>query len=184
MAKRIKQRVTLGGKAFWVTGETQQDLFDAYLQHAIDEGIVVLPGSIPNTPQPSKELLFETRAWKWYNLYKVGKVRAKTLANYEGYLKKHLLPYFGQCDISTITIDDVQEFMNSTLHLQKRKDPVQIISGQDPFTRQVDVADLICKCGRAEVDGAGVHILRQRAGQLSTVSDVRFNRHEMSSFLG
>ena len=43
MAKRIKQRVTLGGKAFWVTGETQQDLFDAYLQHAIDEGIVVLP---------------------------------------------------------------------------------------------------------------------------------------------
>ena len=48
---------------------------------------------------------------------------------------------------------------DDALHLQKRKDPVQIISGQDPFTRQVDVADLICKCRRAEVDSAGVQIL-------------------------
>lgn len=113
MAKKIKQRVTLGGKAFWVTGETQQDLFDAYLQHAIDEGIVLLPGSLPSMAQPPAENRFESRAWKWYNLYKVGKVRAKTLANYEGYLKKHLLPYFGPRDICTISIDDVQEFMNS-----------------------------------------------------------------------
>ena len=88
-------------------------MFDAYLQHAIDEGIVLLPGSISNTTQPPTANLFETRAWKWYNLYKVGKVRAKTLANYEGYLKKHLLPYFGPRDICTISIDDVQEFMNS-----------------------------------------------------------------------
>ena len=113
MSKRIKQRVTLGGKAFWVTGETQQDLFDAYLQHAIDEGIVLLPGSLPSMAQPPAENRFESRAWKWYTLYKVGKVRAKTLANYEGYLKKHLLPYFGPRDICTISIDDVQEFMNS-----------------------------------------------------------------------
>lgn len=59
--------------------------------------------------------------WKWYDLYKVGKVRAKTLANYEGYLKKHLLPYFRPRDICTITIDDVQEFMRTAPH-----------SGHDP----------------------------------------------------
>lgn len=73
---------------------------------------------------------------------------------------------------------------DDALHLQKRKDPVQIISGQDPFTRQVDVADLICKCGWTEVNGAGVHVLRKRAGQLPAVGDVRFDRHDMSSFLG
>lgn len=66
------------------------------------------------------ENLFETRAWKWYNLYKVRQVRAKTLASYEGYLKKYLLPYFGPRDICIITIDDVQEFMNSKAAYSKK----------------------------------------------------------------
>lgn len=47
-------------------------------------------------------------------------MRPNTLANYEGYLKKHLLPYFGARDICTITIDDVQEFMNSKAAYSKK----------------------------------------------------------------
>ena len=113
MAKRLRQRATVGDKSLWITGETQQDLFNAYLQHAIDAGIVVPAGEVQQPAKPQKDVLFETRAWQWYNLYKVGKVRLTTLANYELYLKKHLIPYFGQRNIRTITIDDVQEFMNS-----------------------------------------------------------------------
>ena len=113
MAKRLKHRATIGDKSLWITGETQQDLFNAYLQHAIDAGIVVPAGEVQQPAKPQKDVLFETRAWQWYNLYKVGKVRLTTLANYELYLKKHLIPHFGQRDIRTITIDDVQEFMNS-----------------------------------------------------------------------
>ena len=113
MAKRFQQRAVINGKVKWLSGETQQDIFDAYLQCAIEAGLVVLPNSNQVIIQPPAENLFENRAWKWYNLYKVGKVRAKTLANYEGYLKKHLLPHFGPRDICTISIDDVQEFMNS-----------------------------------------------------------------------
>jgi len=120
MAKRIQQRAVINGKTKWLSGETQQDIFDAYLQCVIDVGIVVLPSSRQSIIRPPAENLFETRAWKWYNLYKVGKVRAKTLANYEGYLKKHLLPYFGPRDICTITIDDVQEFMNSKAAYSKK----------------------------------------------------------------
>jgi integrase len=120
MAKRIQQRAVINGKTKWLSGETQQDIFDAYLQCVIDAGIVVLPNSNQSIAQPPAENLFEARAWKWYNLYKVGKVRAKTLANYEGYLKKHLLPYFGPRDICTITIDDVQEFMNSKATYSKK----------------------------------------------------------------
>ena len=120
MAKRLRHRATIGDQSLWLTGETQQDLFNAYLQHAIDAGIVVLPGSVPHTPQPEQDVLFETRAWQWYNLYKVGKVRLTTLANYELYLKKHLIPYFGQRDIKTITIDEVQEFMNSKANYSKK----------------------------------------------------------------
>ena len=113
MAKRLRQRATVGDKSRWINGETQQDLFNAYLQHAIDAGIVVPAGEVQQPAKPQKDVLFETRAWQWYNLYKVGKVRLTTLANYELYLKKHLIPYFGQRNIRTITIDDVQEFMNS-----------------------------------------------------------------------
>jgi len=120
MAKRLRHRATIGDQSLWLTGETQQDLFNAYLQHAIDAGIVVLPGSEPQATRPDKDILFETRAWQWYNLYKVGKVRLTTLANYELYLKKHLIPYFGQRDIRTITIDDVQEFMNSKADYSKK----------------------------------------------------------------
>ena len=120
MAKRFQQRAVINGKVKWLSGETQQDIFDAYLQCAIEAGLVVLPNSNQVIIQPPAENLFENRAWKWYNLYKVGKVRAKTLANYEGYLKKHLLPYFGQCDISSITIDDVQEFLNSKAAYSKK----------------------------------------------------------------
>ena len=116
MAKRFQQRAVINGKVKWLSGETQQDIFDAYLQCAIEAGLVVLPNSNQIIIQPPAENLFENRAWKWYNLYKVGKVRAKTLANYEGYLKKHRLPYFGPRDICTITIDDVQEFMRTAPH--------------------------------------------------------------------
>lgn len=72
MAKRIQQRAVINGKVKWLSGETQQDIFDAYLQCAIDAGIVVLPGNEQNAARPPAEILFETRAWKWYNLYKVG----------------------------------------------------------------------------------------------------------------
>ena len=90
-----------------------QELFDAYLQRAIDLGIVTLSNNESKNTLPAADVLFEKRAWQWYNLYKVGKIRLNTLANYELYLKKHIIPYFGQRDIRTITIDDVQEFMNN-----------------------------------------------------------------------
>jgi len=90
------------------------------IQFSVGIPFDILRYFIPNTAQPPKENLFETRAWKWYNLYKVRKVRAKTLASYEGYLKKYLLPYFGPRDICIITIDDVQEFTNSKAAYSKK----------------------------------------------------------------
>ncbi|MBQ8619188.1 MAG: site-specific integrase [Clostridia bacterium] len=120
MSKRLKQRVTLAGKPQWVTGESMQELFDAYLQRAIDLGIVILASNETKNSLPAADVLFEKRAWQWFNLYKVGKIRLNTLANYELYLKKHIIPYFGQRDIRTITIDDVQEFMNSKADYAKK----------------------------------------------------------------
>ena len=67
MAKRLRQRATVGDKSLWITGETQQDLFNAYLQHAIDAGIVVPAGEVQQPAKPQKDVLFEMRAWQWYN---------------------------------------------------------------------------------------------------------------------
>lgn len=110
MSKRIQQRATINGKTKWLSGTTQQEIFDAYLRFAIDVGAVLPAGG--TAQKKESPVIFETRAWKWFQLYKVGKVRLTTLANYETYLKKHLLPHFGERDIRSITIDDVQEFLN------------------------------------------------------------------------
>ena len=110
MSKRIQQRATINGITKWLSGTTQQEIFDAYLRFAIDMGAVLPAGEAAQ--KKNSPVIFETRAWKWFQLYKVGKVRLTTLANYETYLKKHLLPHFGERDIRSITIDDVQEFLN------------------------------------------------------------------------
>lgn len=85
MSKRIQQRATINGKTKWLSGSTQQEIFDAYLCFAIDEGIVLPAGGA--TQKRESPVIFENRAWKWFQLYKVGKVRLTTLANYETYLK-------------------------------------------------------------------------------------------------
>lgn len=41
MAKRIKQKVMIGGKLHWVTGETQQEVFENYLHKVQEAGIPV-----------------------------------------------------------------------------------------------------------------------------------------------
>ena len=35
MAKRIQQRVSINGETRWISGSTQQELFDAYLEQAM-----------------------------------------------------------------------------------------------------------------------------------------------------
>ena len=72
-------------------------------------------------------------------------MRAKTLANYEGYLKKHLLPYFGQCDISTITIDDVQEFINSKAAYSKKTIEELLLTLGMILNAAKDCADAVLK---------------------------------------
>lgn len=43
MSAKLKQRAVINGKVFWLTGSTQQELFQSYLSHAITEGVVVPP---------------------------------------------------------------------------------------------------------------------------------------------
>lgn len=129
MSNRIKQRVKIAGSQEWVTGKTYQDLFDNFLSRVIEAGIVTLPSQKENVV-PKKTVLFKDIANKWFTLYKVGKVRETTLAGYESYLKTHIIPYFGNRDVCDITIDSIQEFMNTkSKYAKKTIDEMLLVLG-------------------------------------------------------
>lgn len=120
MSAKLKQRAVINGKIFWLTGSTQQELFQSYLSHAITEGVVVPPDENGQHRKDGLSTRFSDIAERWFTLYKVGKVRETTLTGYESYLKRHVLPYFGEMDVRDISIDDVQLFLNSKESLSKK----------------------------------------------------------------
>ena len=120
MSAKLKQRAVINGKVFWLTGSTQQELFQSYLSNAITEGVVVPPDENGQHRKDGLSTRFSDIAERWFTLYKVGKVRETTLTGYESYLKRHVLPYFGEMDVRDISIDDVQLFLNSKESLSKK----------------------------------------------------------------
>lgn len=103
MSAKLKQRAVINGKIFWLTGSTQQELFQSYLSHAITEGVVVPPDENGQHRKDGLSTRFSDIAERWFTLYKVGKVRETTLTGYESYLKRHVLPYFGEMDVRDIS---------------------------------------------------------------------------------
>lgn len=117
MSKLMRERAIINGKVQWITGTSKQELFQAYLDRAIEEGVVTVPGEDGPTREP---ILFKDVARRWFKLYKVGKVRETTLTGYESYLRRHMLPFFGERDVRDITIDDVQIFLNEKAELSRK----------------------------------------------------------------
>jgi len=67
-------------------------------------------------PVSNDRTLFATYAWEWFESYKVPKLRPGTAMNYRLTIRKHLVPYFGQMHMNTITTADVQRFYNQHAH--------------------------------------------------------------------
>ena len=111
MSKRIKQRAVIDGRERWITGETQQDIFNAYLRQAINAGIVLPAQGAPGKPAASHA--FKPYAQQWKARYKDGKRKHTTLSEYESLLTRHLYPYFGSMAIEDITRNTIQDFLNS-----------------------------------------------------------------------
>lgn len=122
-----------------VKGTDEQDALRNAATVLIDAGMVSVPfTALSHTPIPAPKsvqvpmptvappkptgsdtlqpIYFEAYARKWKQLYKDGKKKHTTLSQYESILNRHLYPEFGDMDIRTITIDDVQEFMNRNAH--------------------------------------------------------------------
>lgn len=56
----------------------------------------------------------------WMEVYKRPKLKPRTYQTYEGYLKTHIYPAFGDRFIEDITAEDVQRFLNDRRHMGKK----------------------------------------------------------------
>ena len=43
MPKKIRQRAIINGEEYWLSGDKQQDIFDAFLKKAQDQGLIEMP---------------------------------------------------------------------------------------------------------------------------------------------
>ena len=105
MAKRIQQRVTINGETKWISGATQQELFDAYLAQAVKAGVVNSPQA--QEPRASGAPLFGNYLTHFVNTYK-SRQQTLTVQGRQRMIKKHILPRLGHLPIDEIRTADIQ----------------------------------------------------------------------------
>ena len=108
MAKMIKIRVEVNGTTKWATGETQQEVILAAAKMLLGNDTSGLQAA-----QKKQAPLLRECAWRWFNVYKIPKVKPNTAYNYQHDMEKHILPVLGDRRIDEITPTDIQEFLNT-----------------------------------------------------------------------
>lgn len=96
--KRVKAKVTIAGETHWVSADSAQELVDRAL---------LCQSCRKDIP------LFADYANQYIRLYKAnGSIQGNTLIGYRGYLRQHLIPFFGSMLIDQITPNSLQEYIN------------------------------------------------------------------------
>lgn len=108
MAKRIKQRIEINGETRWVTGATQQEVILAAAKILAESGAIV-----SEAKQPAQAPLFSECAWRWFEVYKVPKLKPNSAYNYRHDMENHVLPAFADRRIDEIKPSDIQAFLNT-----------------------------------------------------------------------
>lgn len=105
MAKRIKQRVMIGDKEHWITGTTQQEVFENYLRKVQEAGIEV-PQNAPKKTSPTLRAFIE----ETYEPTFIRPLAPKTVDNYQQYIKLNILPFLGDKRLDEINVATIQQF--------------------------------------------------------------------------
>ena len=109
MAKRIQQRVNINGETKWISGSTQQELFEAYLAQALKAGIVALP--CHQEKRTSTTPTFGSYLTHFVDTYKSRQERL-TVRNRQHVIRKHILPRWGQTPMDEIRTADIQQWFD------------------------------------------------------------------------
>ena len=109
--KRIRQRARVGDQAIWLSGETQQDILDAYLRHAIESGLV-MPADQTATQPAARSKVPTVREFieKTYYPTFVARLAPKTVDNYKQYISLNILPFMGHMRMDEVTVATIQQF--------------------------------------------------------------------------
>ena len=119
MSKRIRQRATIGSQEIWITGNTQQEIFDNLLKKAQEMGRLTPEAGGQAEGKEKSAPVFEKYLNKWWKLYKEPKLRQTTKTTYRNLIDCHILPFFAKMHLDEIGANTVQEFYNAHLNLLK-----------------------------------------------------------------
>lgn len=100
------------GKVHWITGNTQQERYEKAIQ--------LFLGSSAHVPEKKKGPLFRPYAEKWFQVFRKGKIRHTTEAEYCSILQKHIYPALGQKELTSITAADIQLLMDSKADMARK----------------------------------------------------------------
>lgn len=135
MAQIHRQRVRIGEKEDgtpmikWVQGKTQDELNDnivrTYIKHGLfqkllseDQGFATLTFNAADL-KPISRISFKEYADSWFKTYKEGVLKPTTVMGYKSNLKRHIYPAIGDLELSTITTEDIQQFLTDRKDLAK-----------------------------------------------------------------
>lgn len=99
-----------------ISGNTDLELCDKIVRAVLNSERrfeFIAPEVVPTTLPPAKSKpTFGAYTDKWLKVYKIGKLRPKTLRGYQTIIKVHFLPTWGDTSIDQISVEDVQAFLN------------------------------------------------------------------------
>ena len=108
----------------WACGLTRELLHENIVRIYVERGLIskFYNGSSVEVKMESEivesnGILFGDYATGWLLRYKETSLEQTTLSGYKSYLRKHLLPAFGDMNLLEISIDDIQDFMNDRQEL-------------------------------------------------------------------
>lgn len=105
MPRRLKDKVEVNGKIFWIDGYSNQELYEAYVKVLEREGLVVRVD--PDEVVPLLQDYIST----FYATYKTNQ-QQNTIVNRDRIIKNHILPKIGEFRIDRITTTVLQKWFN------------------------------------------------------------------------
>ena len=142
MSSQYRDRIYLGldedGNELikWASGSSKTEFHDAivrlYIKYGkIDRFLAEAKHPLMHEGDTRPPVLFKDYKDKWLNSLTACKkpIKPTTLSGYNCYLRKHLIPEFGEMDLFEITAFDIQEYFNekSDLSLKTLREHHQVL---------------------------------------------------------
>lgn len=105
MPKRLKDKVELNGKTYWIDGYSNQELYERYVDLLEKEGLVVRVDPDEAVPQ------LEPYMMTFYATYKQNQEQ-NTIVNRQRVIKNHILPRLGGYRLDRINTTVLQTWFN------------------------------------------------------------------------